>query len=432
MTPRSCGSARPATRGAILTEFPFASLALRASRGDRRRVRASARCGSRTPATSTPAYRDVFGVPVTFGAAADELELDAAQLELPLASADPITSAALEAKVEKLTRGARRPRSSIACGAPLELARCRRRSRSRSASAISARTLRRHLEQESRSLRAIVDDVRRERADELLAAGTRGQGRRVPLGFSEPSAFSRAYKRWTGGRAGSRGWPARGHGRARPRRCLSARHAHPPRRSPPRAAAAADVPRPTRPTPDAPAVQQVAPAIPQPTGTCPAIANGDVTFAPAGMPPRKVKLALTRRRAGHGELVIYWHATGSSPLEAAYSLGSTLTTITRRGRHRRGAVRRSDRRRVRVVHRQQEPEARRLPARRRGRRVPRAGGLIDPTHIHSMGMSAGALQTTAVSFLRSSYIASVATYSGGMPAGLHAARSRIRRTSSRR
>jgi hypothetical protein len=30
-------------------------------------------------------------------------------------------------------------------------------------------------------------------------------------------------------------------------------------------------------------------------------------------------------------------------------------------------------------------------------------------------MSAGALQTTAMSFLRSSYIASVATYSGGVP-----------------
>ena len=34
-----------------------------------------------------------------------------------------------------------------------------------------------------------------------------------------------------------------------------------------------------------------------------------------------------------------------------------------------------------------------------------------------MGMSAGALQTTACSFLRSNYIASVATYSGGTPNG---------------
>lgn len=35
---------------------------------------------------------------------------------------------------------------------------------------------------------------------------------------------------------------------------------------------------------------------------------------------------------------------------------------------------------------------------------------IDPTHIHSMGMSAGGLQTTAISFVRSAYIASVATF----------------------
>ncbi|MDB4961276.1 MAG: hypothetical protein JWP01_1275 [Myxococcales bacterium] len=42
---------------------------------------------------------------------------------------------------------------------------------------------------------------------------------------------------------------------------------------------------------------------------------------------------------------------------------------------------------------------------------------IDPTHIHSMGMSAGGLQTTAISFVRSAYIASVATFSGGMPPG---------------
>ena len=34
-----------------------------------------------------------------------------------------------------------------------------------------------------------------------------------------------------------------------------------------------------------------------------------------------------------------------------------------------------------------------------------------------MGMSAGALQTTVMSFLRSSYLASVATYSGGLPGG---------------
>ncbi|MFT3766130.1 MAG: AraC family transcriptional regulator [Minicystis sp.] len=64
---------------------------------------------------------------------------------------------------------------------------------------VGERTLRRHLEQEGRSFRALVDEVRRERARELVAE------RRLTLkeiafllGFSEPSAFSRAFKRWTG------------------------------------------------------------------------------------------------------------------------------------------------------------------------------------------------------------------------------------------
>ena len=39
---------------------------------------------------------------------------------------------------------------------------------------------------------------------------------------------------------------------------------------------------------------------------------------------------------------------------------------------------------------------------------------IDPTRIHSIGMSAGGIQTTQMSFRRSNYIASVVTYSGGL------------------
>jgi predicted esterase len=38
---------------------------------------------------------------------------------------------------------------------------------------------------------------------------------------------------------------------------------------------------------------------------------------------------------------------------------------------------------------------------------------IDPRRVHSLGFSAGALFTSQLSFARSSYIASVATYSGG-------------------
>jgi poly(3-hydroxybutyrate) depolymerase len=160
----------------------------------------------------------------------------------------------------------------------------------------------------------------------------------------------------------------------------------------------------------------VSPTLPQPTGTCPAIANGDVTFAPAGIPPRKVKLAIDAATTG-GPLVLYWHATGSSPLEAAYALGSSVVDITSAG----GVV----------ATPYSDPAAgtfewfivngsAKLDDFVLADEIVAClaqGNRIDPSHVHSVGMSAGGLQTTATSFLRSSYIASVATFSGGMPDG---------------
>jgi len=186
--------------GRILTEYAFASLALRA------RAATSGAFALRAvrfmhAGELVPAYREVFAAPVTFGARVDELELDSAQLELRLAGADPITSAALEVKVAQLAAsGASRSpfldRVRRAAAANLEEATSLTAIARRLA--ISARTLRRHLEQEGSTLRALVDEVRRERADELLAAGTSIKEIAFSLGFSEPSAFSRAYKRWTG------------------------------------------------------------------------------------------------------------------------------------------------------------------------------------------------------------------------------------------
>lgn len=186
--------------GRILTEYAFASLALRA------RAATSGAFALRAvrfmhPGETVPAYREVFAAPVTFGARVDELELDNSQLDLRLAGADPITSAALEVKVSQLAASAasRSPfldRVRRAAAGHLEQAATPTAIAGRLG--ISARTLRRHLEQEGSTLRALVDEVRRERAEELLAAGTPIKEIAFALGFSEPSAFSRAYKRWTG------------------------------------------------------------------------------------------------------------------------------------------------------------------------------------------------------------------------------------------
>ncbi|WP_405948745.1 AraC family transcriptional regulator [Streptomyces prunicolor] len=65
--------------------------------------------------------------------------------------------------------------------------------------AVSAQTLRRRLAAEGTSFQRIRDQLRRDEAIAALATGTvsiEDISRR--LGFSEPSAFHRAFKRWTG------------------------------------------------------------------------------------------------------------------------------------------------------------------------------------------------------------------------------------------
>jgi poly(3-hydroxybutyrate) depolymerase len=170
------------------------------------------------------------------------------------------------------------------------------------------------------------------------------------------------------------------------------------------------------PGPDAGEVPGEMPTLPAVTGTCPDLVDGDVLFAPAGMPARRVRLTLPTT-AARGPLILYWHATGSAPPEAGYSLGATAATITDAGGiiaapYSDGAAGTFE---WFIVNGSAKPDdfllADEIVA------CLAAADRIDPRRIHSMGMSAGALQTTAMSFVRSAYIASVATYSGGMPDG---------------
>lgn len=166
-------------------------------------------------------------------------------------------------------------------------------------------------------------------------------------------------------------------------------------------------------SPDSMVVHSAEPLIPSPTGTCPDIVNGTVTFAPAGMPSRSAKLYVGDHTGG--PLIIYWHATFSGPSEAAYSLGDTLDAVLAAG----GIVAApsSDPNAGTyewfIVNQKSDQDdflvADEIVA------CLAKNNMIDTHRIHSMGMSAGALQTTALSYLRSAYVASVATYSGGLP-----------------
>jgi predicted esterase len=165
-------------------------------------------------------------------------------------------------------------------------------------------------------------------------------------------------------------------------------------------------------TPDAPPGSPQ-PRIPAPTGTCPQLINDTVRFAPAGMEPRYVKLHIGDHTGG--PLVLYWHATYTDTWEAAYSLGDTLDAILADG----GIVAAPESDPAAgdfewfIVN--QKPDQDDFLLADEIVACLAQAHMIDGLRIHSMGMSAGALQTTAMSYFRSDYIASVATYSGGLP-----------------
>jgi len=159
--------------------------------------------------------------------------------------------------------------------------------------------------------------------------------------------------------------------------------------------------------------------LPQSTGTCPDFIEGVISVSPAGnSQARNVKIwASDAANRLDGPIVFYWHGTGSSPDEALTGLGiDTIDAIKAEG----GIV-------AAPYH---DPDAgiypwflTTYPLQTREDDLRVADEIltcaiekigIDTSRIHSIGMSAGGLQTAQLSFRRSNYIASVATYSGGI------------------
>lgn len=158
--------------------------------------------------------------------------------------------------------------------------------------------------------------------------------------------------------------------------------------------------------------------LPKVTGTCPNFASGIASFAPKGLKkPRSVKLWVDPSAKGKkGPLFFYWHGTAQSPDEAMTGLGSYIAKITAMG----GVV-------AAPFH---DPESGTFPwflvegvdAKRMDDLILADEILacaqeqvgIDTRRIHTLGLSAGALQSTQMSYRRSNYIASSVMYSGGL------------------
>lgn len=153
-----------------------------------------------------PSVHDqVFGARVAFGSADDALVLDRRTLDLPIRTADPGLADTLDryftqqlAKMPPQDGEALTPRvvawlRHAVSGGAADIAAATR------ALAISERTLQRQLQAEATTFGALADMVRREIA--LVHARDARMSLDVVAvlaGFSEKSAFYRAFRRWTG------------------------------------------------------------------------------------------------------------------------------------------------------------------------------------------------------------------------------------------
>src|SRR6201989_2516674 len=152
------------------------------------------------PADPTP-WETAFGCPVHFGAAAFVIELPLSALDIPFPTSDPTVGEMCERMVAQLAaeqggcitaRVRQALMQLISKGDP-------RRELVAATLCMSERTLQRRLTEEGTSFIELVDDTRRELAQRYFVNGAYSPTEMsFALGFSDPSNFYRACKRWFG------------------------------------------------------------------------------------------------------------------------------------------------------------------------------------------------------------------------------------------
>jgi AraC-like DNA-binding protein len=159
-------------------------------------------CKHAAPA-STEHHEAYFGCPVVFGSDRDALLVSTASLDAPNRLGDPSISRFFEAHLDAAV-------SRLADPTPLDRQVLPLISRALSEGvprisdvarqlAMSARTLQRRLAAEGRSYQELVDEARHQLCTRLLAETDYSLGEvSFMAGFSDQSAFTRAFKRWEG------------------------------------------------------------------------------------------------------------------------------------------------------------------------------------------------------------------------------------------
>jgi len=187
---------------AFLVDLTFAAMVKL-----RRQVTAAPYCPSwvelvsAAPANAA-AYTAFFGCPVRFGCLRNVLSTDAPWMDFPLPWASAL---AWRLSLQLLERERERMNAMPAMGFTIERAIQRALPQVADLAQLAAslhlseRTLRRKLTKEGLSYRTLLDESRKSRAFDLMAAGLRPMAQiALDVGFADVRAFSRAFKRWTG------------------------------------------------------------------------------------------------------------------------------------------------------------------------------------------------------------------------------------------
>lgn len=148
-------------------------------------------------------YQALFGSQVSFAAGANQLRFRKAFLELPISLSNPVARRVAEAQCQEEMRSLEAVTSvSGRVSRLLESVRDGRLPGVDDVAAqmgVSPRTLRRQLSAEGMRFKVILDGIRHQRSTELLQRTDLGIDEiAYRLGYSDPSNFGRAFRKWEG------------------------------------------------------------------------------------------------------------------------------------------------------------------------------------------------------------------------------------------
>ena len=155
------------------------------------------------PPADVQPYRDFFGCEVDFNAPTTRLEFDAACLALPMRKSDPALAQLLDQQAEQVLQQVSHVPAIVDAWRRTLVPLIREGQTSLAALArahhTSPRTLQRRLSEQSLSFQQLLDDTRRHLAEAHLKDARLDLAEiALLLGYSEQSAFTRAFRAWTG------------------------------------------------------------------------------------------------------------------------------------------------------------------------------------------------------------------------------------------